>query len=471
MGTRNGIGIFDEVWAAIGDRTEFVAFTTGWDSDYSNPSSGKYPERIAFNDLFGKLTAMGVDLNKYGILPWDSSIEYQIGAYVVEGSTLYRALTITQGHTPSVTPAVWELVDAVALDGASSAQGALADTAVQPADLGDYMAKADFAAYGPDTVVVCPFDPTITAIANGVILAVKAAEARALALAISSNAEEPATSTIVSDYLRPTLLIESGYYDLDGTPLDCGTRSAADDSSFFNMIAMSGGVPQGEEALALTDIPENDVYIKGDLDMNNGLGGVNLLVKGITLEGSVIYDGDGCTFVNCWVQGNVTSPAGAAEYSWNMIGTRVDGQLVQDGVLTNCYVDNCFFEGIDFLGDGGYGGVGRVIQIKNSRFPGAGFIAFSGVAGVQVYVENCKINSDRALNAPNFSWPTDLEYHFKNCEFYGGLAAAWFPTNTTAPAANTFVNCEGIDEVSQAVDAAKILWCTDAAGAVVVNKV
>lgn len=115
--SRNSLGVaLDEVFAEVGDRVEFPAFTTGWDSDYSTPSSGKFPERTAFNDLFAKLTACCDDLNKYGgALPWDTNIVYEQYALVtsaVDGG-IYIATVSNTGKEPSANPTEWTDTDAV----------------------------------------------------------------------------------------------------------------------------------------------------------------------------------------------------------------------------------------------------------------------------------------------------------------------------------------------------------------------
>jgi len=108
---RNVIGIFEEVWAESGDRTEFADFIVGWDFDYSNPGSGKKPERIVFNDLFAKLTAIGVDINTYGAtLPWHVLITYNQHARTTgSDGVVYRAASETLGDDPTdpASAAIW----------------------------------------------------------------------------------------------------------------------------------------------------------------------------------------------------------------------------------------------------------------------------------------------------------------------------------------------------------------------------
>lgn len=119
---RNQIGVvLNAVFASLGDRVTFPAFTDGWDVDYSTPSSGKFPERTAMNDLFAKVTACCVDLNRYGsAMPWDTNITYEQFAIVtslVDGK-LYVASSQNTGLEPSANPGEWSLliIDVSALD-------------------------------------------------------------------------------------------------------------------------------------------------------------------------------------------------------------------------------------------------------------------------------------------------------------------------------------------------------------------
>lgn len=110
MATRNSIGIFDGVWAQSGERTEFGAFGTGWDVDYSNKASGKKPERRVFNDNFAKTTAVCVDVNLNGAtLPWDAAITYNDDARVTgSDGNLYKALSPQAGNDPVSSPTFWD---------------------------------------------------------------------------------------------------------------------------------------------------------------------------------------------------------------------------------------------------------------------------------------------------------------------------------------------------------------------------
>jgi len=108
------------VFAKLGDKIEFPAFEDGWDSDYSNPTASKYPERTAFNDLFAKLTSIGLDVNKYGAaLPWTVSLDYEAAA-IVTGTTgvVYSAIVPNTGIDPDnpITWGVtWQLVSSTAV--------------------------------------------------------------------------------------------------------------------------------------------------------------------------------------------------------------------------------------------------------------------------------------------------------------------------------------------------------------------
>jgi hypothetical protein len=120
---RNILGIFSKVFASSADssqRREFGSnpdgdpaddFEQGFQEDYSTPESGLYPRRKEFNDILAKLTAIAVDLNKYGILPWDTNLTYEEGAHVLGSDfVLYKALEQNSAINPTTvpTPAEWE---------------------------------------------------------------------------------------------------------------------------------------------------------------------------------------------------------------------------------------------------------------------------------------------------------------------------------------------------------------------------
>lgn len=113
---RNTLGIFSSVFAEDGDRVEFGAFSTGWDADYSNPTSAKRPERTAMNDLFAKLTALGVDVNQFGAaLPWNTNVAFrQYAVCTGSNGTLYRSkVNDNQGNDPTTDGgANWEVAAA-----------------------------------------------------------------------------------------------------------------------------------------------------------------------------------------------------------------------------------------------------------------------------------------------------------------------------------------------------------------------
>jgi hypothetical protein len=104
MGTRDSDGILTIKWANAGDTGLPVGFDRnyGWPLAYSQ-AGGSKPERIAFNLLFKELSALGLDVNKFGcFMPYAATINYVVGAYV-QGSDLnmYQCL-IANGPSSSI---------------------------------------------------------------------------------------------------------------------------------------------------------------------------------------------------------------------------------------------------------------------------------------------------------------------------------------------------------------------------------
>ena len=79
MVTRDPNAIITRIWAAAGDvaepTTQSIVFDAGWDADYSMPG-GSEPEREVANWLFRALFALAVEINRHGLLVWDSVISY-----------------------------------------------------------------------------------------------------------------------------------------------------------------------------------------------------------------------------------------------------------------------------------------------------------------------------------------------------------------------------------------------------------
>lgn len=107
---RNAIGIFDLVWAGDGDRVQLPTFETGYDYTYA---VDRAPDRRHMNDVLAKVTALCVDVNKFGAaMPWNSGQVFEQYA-VVTGSdgVVYVAAQQNQNKDPSVAgnqPVYWK---------------------------------------------------------------------------------------------------------------------------------------------------------------------------------------------------------------------------------------------------------------------------------------------------------------------------------------------------------------------------
>lgn len=94
-----------EKWAATGNVQDLedggVTRSTGWDATYSQ-AGGNLPKREHFNELLRELTALAVELNKHGILSWDTSVSYMHPAYVVvSDNRLYVSVRNNSGVDPT----------------------------------------------------------------------------------------------------------------------------------------------------------------------------------------------------------------------------------------------------------------------------------------------------------------------------------------------------------------------------------
>ena len=102
---RNTSGIFNEVFAEVGDKAPpDFPITSGYTPPYSIPVElgGEAIPRTTENFLMNQLYALGVDVNKMGgALQWDSSIQYDQYAYVVgSNGRLYSAVISNIGVDP-----------------------------------------------------------------------------------------------------------------------------------------------------------------------------------------------------------------------------------------------------------------------------------------------------------------------------------------------------------------------------------
>lgn len=107
MGSRNTIGLFNQVWASSGDRSVITDFEIGFGFEYQVDTA---PDRRNMNDVLAKTSAVCVDINRYGILPWSSSLIYEVDAYVVgSDGNQYKCLSQNGNNDPVTEDAYWKL--------------------------------------------------------------------------------------------------------------------------------------------------------------------------------------------------------------------------------------------------------------------------------------------------------------------------------------------------------------------------
>ena len=104
MTTRDSDALKNEKWAASGSdgiTTAGLTRSTGWPQSYSQ-TGGNNPEREVVNQLFREVTVLVVEINKSGILAWDTSISYLHPAYVVgSDNRLYVSVRNNNGINPT----------------------------------------------------------------------------------------------------------------------------------------------------------------------------------------------------------------------------------------------------------------------------------------------------------------------------------------------------------------------------------
>ena len=104
MTTRDSDALKNEKWAASGSdgiTTAGLTRSTGWPQSYSQTGDNN-PEREVINQLFREVTALIVEINKSGILAWDTSISYLHPAYVVgSDNRLYVSVRNNNGIDPT----------------------------------------------------------------------------------------------------------------------------------------------------------------------------------------------------------------------------------------------------------------------------------------------------------------------------------------------------------------------------------
>jgi len=75
----------------------------GWGQEYSQ-IGGPKPERKVWNQLEHEVTTMLDEINRYGILPWDTGIDYQPHAVVQHEGGLWLANVATGPSSVPETP-------------------------------------------------------------------------------------------------------------------------------------------------------------------------------------------------------------------------------------------------------------------------------------------------------------------------------------------------------------------------------
>lgn len=112
---QNGIVSDADIFAATGDTESPVdaglTTTEGWPVSYSQ-AGGPAPQRTVFHYLMRQLYSSVADLNKQGILDWDTAITYDINAVVMgSNGTLYQAVQSNSGNDPTTDGgANWESI-------------------------------------------------------------------------------------------------------------------------------------------------------------------------------------------------------------------------------------------------------------------------------------------------------------------------------------------------------------------------
>ncbi len=103
MATRDSDGFVPSKWASSGDASSPpFSRDTGWTLSYSQ-AGGSAPARTTFNQLFLELSALALDLNKFGAaMPWDTNVTYEIYAVVTgsDGETYKSLITANSANDP-----------------------------------------------------------------------------------------------------------------------------------------------------------------------------------------------------------------------------------------------------------------------------------------------------------------------------------------------------------------------------------
>jgi len=104
MATRDSDGFIPSKWATSGDTSDPpFSRDTGWPLSYSQ-AGGSAPARATFNKLFLELSALALDVNKFGsAMPWDTNIAYEIYAMVTgsDGAIYKSMITANSANDPT----------------------------------------------------------------------------------------------------------------------------------------------------------------------------------------------------------------------------------------------------------------------------------------------------------------------------------------------------------------------------------
>ena len=116
---RDSDGIVQNKWASTGDVSapaaydpDFPAYTSGWDSSYSQ-SGGPTPQRRLFNWIFRTTFACLSDINTHGLLEWNSTIAYDHPALVLgSDNRIYLSVqdSTNQDPTTDSSDSYWKLL-------------------------------------------------------------------------------------------------------------------------------------------------------------------------------------------------------------------------------------------------------------------------------------------------------------------------------------------------------------------------
>lgn len=124
-----------ETWASTGNVIEppLAKQNGGWEFE-------EQPPHEYMNWIHNTLGKQVNYLMRSGVPAWNAATSYLTGNAVIESSVLWIALAPNSNSLPTPANANWQGIDANTF--ATAAQGALADTALQAVDIGDFETSA-----------------------------------------------------------------------------------------------------------------------------------------------------------------------------------------------------------------------------------------------------------------------------------------------------------------------------------------